>query len=83
MSLDQKLVEILLKPDKMYYHCASHGVIYLDKAMQIPLIDLQETTGSAAIPRELNDYKITSGYCKPCLDKALYDIELAQKGAGV
>jgi hypothetical protein len=63
MTIDTKLVEILFDKSRLYYHCMMNGTVYLDHEKTIPLIDLKKLTGKTSIPREFNDYNITSGLC--------------------
>jgi len=63
MSIDMKIVESILEKDKMYHHCIANGVIYLDADKTIKAIDLFKLTGKKSIPKEFNDYQISSGIC--------------------
>lgn len=65
-ALDIDVVDQILKTSKIYYHCCRDGIIYSDEDKTIPLINLIDLTGSPQIPRELNKYIITSGYCLKC-----------------
>ena len=64
--LDMSIVEKVLHTDKKYYHCCNDGIIFANEDYTIPLIDLKALTGRPQIPKELNKYYITSGYCLSC-----------------
>ncbi len=62
----QEVIDAILKENQEYYHCCNDGIIYVDQQRTIPLINLLNLTGRLQIPPDLNNYCITSGYCKPC-----------------
>jgi hypothetical protein len=65
-GIDEKILEIIMNKDDLYYHCAWHGVVYKDEAKSIPLIDVYDFTGKTRLGNEFKDYKITSGICDSC-----------------
>ncbi len=66
-----KLGEFITKYPKSetYYHCCSCGNIYHEEERINVILNLKEETGVSAIPRILEDFVITTSYCKPCADK--------------
>ena len=74
MTIDKKIVDMILDKDKTYYHCQEHGIIYADKEDNkyiIPLIDLVKLTGEPGINNPaFNEYMITTGLCsRACFDE--------------
>ena len=64
MLIDMGIVALLMDKDKVYTHCAWHGMIYHDSEYKIPLIKV-----SIPLSNDFRDYKLTSGLCNDCFEK--------------
>jgi len=66
IRLDDINISKRMRKDQLYYHCCHCGKIHEDKHYNIIIVDLNKLNGRHSIPREFNDYKITSGVCEKC-----------------
>ena len=69
-KLDDLEISKRMRKDKLYYHCCQCGKIYEDKNRNILILDITKLNGGRpSIPREFEDYKITSGICRKCYEE--------------
>ena len=73
-SLDELDIARRMRVDKRYYHCCGCGIIYEDKHKRIVVARLRQLIGRPSIPREFNKYSITSGFCEPCYEKGIEEL---------
>lgn len=65
-TLEKEDISKRMRQDKLYYHCCGCGGIWEDKNKLIKILELKDLWGLSSIPREFNDYHLTSGFCDDC-----------------
>lgn len=68
---NQNIIDLIFKKDRMYKHCMYCGTIY-DDAWQTRFYQ----NGTAGLPREFNDYQISTGVGPCCMHR--YDEQMAE-----
>ncbi len=75
----KKVLEELLKTDKIYHHCGYCGKIFYDEERKRVVLDLMKLFNSKAVPGIIfQDFEnITSSFCVECKPK--YQKKIAEE----